>query len=26
LTMDFHVKEEIGGIKLINIKDFLLED
>jgi uncharacterized protein len=26
LTMDFHVKEEIGGIKLLNIKDFLLED
>jgi uncharacterized protein len=26
LTMDFHVKEEISGIKLLNIKDFLLED
>jgi len=26
LTMDFHLKEEIGGIKLLNIRDFLLED
>ena len=26
LTMDYHLKEEIGGIKLLNIRDFLLED
>lgn len=26
LTMDFHLKEEISGIKLLNIRDFLLED
>lgn len=26
LTMDFHLNEEIGGIKLKNIRDFLLED